>query len=434
MHRIAVVAATILNVVLLPAGSGDARSSSPPAVPAPTGAATSQSSTDALTIKQIAVRQGDAAVIQGPCGELGLIDTNRFREQEVLDVLDEFGSRALEWVSVSHYDADHLGDIVGVATAPGASVERAFDRGGDRNAHDTATYRDYFDWATSTATSREPVDIGDSFSLCSGDQSVSFAVLSAGTDGTAADGMPVTEENDKGLCLKLTYVAFDWATCGDVNGSNDGSRTDVETAVAPAIGEVDFAKINHHGSAFSSNQTYVDTLSAAAAVVSTGANGFGHPDPAVLARWDEHGDVFQTQDDDNNLVDGTVTVTTTGQGSFTLETSGSGITRSYPLDDAPRCPGLEGLSGNHIVGSADPETLRGTSGMDIMCGLGGDDLITGRGRRDVLAGGAGADRLSGGRGNDRLSGGAGNDVLNGGRGTDRCRGGPGRDTLSNCER
>jgi beta-lactamase superfamily II metal-dependent hydrolase len=428
MTRITLVAATLLIVAPLPPGSANADP------PASTAGVASAGPAGTLTIKQVAVRQGDAAVIQGPCGELAVIDTNRFRQQEVLDVLDGFGSRALEWVSISHYDADHLGGIVGVATAPGASVERAFDRGGDRNAHDTQTYRAYFDWATSAATTRQSLDIGASFSLCTGDQTVTFEVVSAGTDGTAAGGVVVTEENDKGLCLKVTYVAFDFATCGDVNGTDEGSRADVESAVAPAIGEVDFAKVNHHGSAFSSNPTYVDTLSAAAAVVSTGANGFGHPDTAVLARWDQHGDVFQTQDDNNDPVDGTVTVTTEGQGSFTVTTTASGISRSYPLGDAPLCPNLEGEAGNHIVGTAGDDTLSGTSSSDVICGLGGGDVLTGLGGEDLLAGGGGADRILGGAGNDELLGGRGDDVLKGGEGQDRCRGGPGRDTLQNCER
>jgi glyoxylase-like metal-dependent hydrolase (beta-lactamase superfamily II) len=103
--------------------------------------------TGLFTFVQIAVRQGDAAVLQGPCGELGLIDTNRFRSAEVLAVLDSFGSRQLEWIVVSHYDADHLGGIVDVATAPGVSVETVYDRGGDANERDTQTYMEYFAWS-----------------------------------------------------------------------------------------------------------------------------------------------------------------------------------------------------------------------------------------------------------------------------------------------
>jgi beta-lactamase superfamily II metal-dependent hydrolase len=422
----------LLGVIFL--GSVLLATRPPSANPSPTSPTGAMQLGGTLTIKQIAVRQGDAAVIQGPCGELGLIDTNRFREQEVLDVLDDdFGTRTLEWVAVSHYDADHLGGILGVVTADGASAERAYDRGGDENAHDTDTYRNYFDWATSPQTMRVPVDIGDSFTLCTGAETVTFEVVSAGTDGTAAGGVEVTEENDKGVCLKLTYVNFDFATCGDINGTDEGSRTDVESAVAQALGEVDFAKVNHHGSPFSSNQTYVDTLSPEAVVVSVGANGFGHPDPAVLARWDAIGDVFQTQDDNNDPVDGTITVTTDGQTMFTLTTSGPGITRSYSVDDSARCPGYEDVAGNHIVGTNGPEVLDGTADKDIICGLRGSDEIAGAGSRDVLIGGAGVDEMLGGGSNDRLLGNRGNDDLDGGPGRDRCRGGEGKDFFTRCE-
>jgi beta-lactamase superfamily II metal-dependent hydrolase len=66
---------------------------------------------------------------RAPVASSGPIDTNRFREDEVLAVMDGFGSRELEWVSVSHYDADHLGGIVDVATAP-AFGGTATDLGG----------------------------------------------------------------------------------------------------------------------------------------------------------------------------------------------------------------------------------------------------------------------------------------------------------------
>jgi hypothetical protein len=42
----------------------------------------------------------------------------------------------------------------------------------------------------------------------------------------------VSEENDKGVCLRIEFGAFDAATCGDINGTDEGSRTDVESEVA----------------------------------------------------------------------------------------------------------------------------------------------------------------------------------------------------------
>jgi beta-lactamase superfamily II metal-dependent hydrolase len=74
-------------------------------------------------------------------------------------------------------------------------------------------------------------------------------------------------------------------------------------------------------------------MSAEAAIVSVGANSFGHPDAAVIARWDANGTVFQTQSPVNNaLIDGDITVTTNGVSSFSVVGENSGVVFTSPLD------------------------------------------------------------------------------------------------------
>jgi len=147
----------------------------------------------------------------------------------------------------------------------------------------------------------------------------------------------VSEENDRGLCLHVTYRRFDLATCGDIDGTDDGARTDVETPAAAAIGDVEFARVNHHGSAYSSNPTWVSTLSAEAAVITIGKNSYGHPDPGVVARWEAEGDVYQTQNPETGaLVDGDVTVASDGETGFSVsaETGRAGRYALDPLEPA----------------------------------------------------------------------------------------------------
>jgi beta-lactamase superfamily II metal-dependent hydrolase len=164
---------------------------------------------------------------------------------------------------------------------------------------------------------------------------VTFTVVSAGTDGTAAGGVVVTEENDRGLCFHVEYHDFDLATCGDINGTDAGSRTDVETPVAAAIGDVEVAKVNHHGSSYSSNANYVSALSAEVAIISVGKNSFGHPDATVVSRWETYGEVFQTQSPtDNTMIDGDITITTTGTDSYTTSASASNRLLIRVMDEA----------------------------------------------------------------------------------------------------
>lgn len=278
----------------------------------------------------LAVAQGDAAVYQGPCGQRAVLDVNRFKDDDVLAFLDRTGSGNLAWIANTHYDADHLGGVEAVGRQTSPNV--VYDRGGPRSAKDSQTYRSYYDWATATGL-RRPVDIGDTLTLCSGSEQVTFTVVSAGTDGTAVGGVSVSDENDRGLCFLVEFGHFDHATCGDVNGTNAGSRTDVESAVAGSIGDVEVAKVNHHGSSYSSNSTYVSTLDAEAAIISVGNNSYGHPSQTVINRWDQRGQVYQTQrGSDGALVDGDITVTTDGTSGFTIDTETGGAS-SFPLDE-----------------------------------------------------------------------------------------------------
>jgi Ca2+-binding RTX toxin-like protein len=76
-----------------------------------------------------------------------------------------------------------------------------------------------------------------------------------------------------------------------------------------------------------------------------------------------------------------------------------------------KCPGYEATPGNHIVGTAGNETLKGGVGIDVICGLGGRDVLVGLGGNDILVGGLGNDVLKPGPGADTVIGSAGIDSV-----------------------
>jgi beta-lactamase superfamily II metal-dependent hydrolase len=281
----------------------------------------------------VSVGQGDATVFEGPCGELAVLDAPSSGVDAVLSILDRAGSRNLKWLGVSHYDADHLGGIVKLATKEGVQVNVAVDRGGGPRAKKGKGYTRYQSWLTSTGVDHLAPAIGDQMVLCEGTDPVVFEVVSVGSDGTAVNGLRVPDENDKGLCFKITYRRFSMASCGDSNGETVGKRRDLESPVAPLIGKVDVAKVNHHGSIHSSNPLYVETLAPSVAVVSVGKNSYGHPHPRVLRRWDAVGDVYQTALPNGSTLDGNVVVSTDGRASFVVTTKNSGVERQYALGD-----------------------------------------------------------------------------------------------------
>lgn len=302
----------------------------------------------ALQVFYVAFGQGDAAVWRGPCGEVGIIDAGAGSTDELLGVLAGLGSRQVAWIAPSHGDTDHLGGVVDLATADGVEVEAVIDPFTSADDHPTETFAEYWAYATGPSVQRRQVDIGDTFDLCG---TVTFGVVSAGYDGTAVGGLEVSEANDKGACLHIRYGAFDAASCGDVNGTDESFRTDIESAVAPLIGPVELVKINHHGSVYSSNDAYVGTLSPAAAVVQVGANSFGHPVASVLERWRAEGaSVFQTLvgdtegTDEGQPLDGTVLVTVV-EGSFTVTGTASGRSETFAFDQTDGGGGPDGVPG-----------------------------------------------------------------------------------------
>ena len=125
--------------------------------------------------------QNEAALFRAPCGETALIDAGEGAADDVSDQLAAWGTTGRTWAVASHYDADHIGDIADLTTP----VPVLYDRGGGAAAKATATYDRYFAYAE--ARTHTAVDIGSVLTLCPGAEQVTFTVLSAGTDGTAAD-------------------------------------------------------------------------------------------------------------------------------------------------------------------------------------------------------------------------------------------------------
>ncbi len=92
-------------------------------------------------------------------------------------------------------------------------------------------------------------------------------------------------ENPLSTCLKLSYGPFDYFTGGDISGLNAIGESDlnsVESHIAPVIGPVDIATLNHHGNRDSQNAFYVRTIRPRVWIGQTWSSD--HPGHEVLRR------------------------------------------------------------------------------------------------------------------------------------------------------
>ena len=102
------------------------------------------------------------------------------------------------------------------------------------------------------------------------------------------DEHPVNE-NTFSMCMRIVYGKFVYATCGDLPGrqtaiteTTTSRYHDMETLIAPMMGEVDLYKVNHHGTKWATNQVWANTLKPTVSVVSCGDGSTTHPSSSAM--------------------------------------------------------------------------------------------------------------------------------------------------------
>lgn len=92
-------------------------------------------------------------------------------------------------------------------------------------------------------------------------------------------------ENPLSTSIKISYGKFDYFTGGDIKGVDDYGDSDfesIESHIAPVIGPVDIATLNHHGNRDSQNKYYVRSIRPRVWIGQSWSSD--HPDNNVLRR------------------------------------------------------------------------------------------------------------------------------------------------------
>lgn len=263
-----------------------------------------------LQIHCLNVGQGDATLVIAPSGRTLLVDAgyDSLGLRKVLPWLSSLGITSLDWIIATHYHGDHIGGLDEVISALSRdSVKQAvYDRGW---SYGTNAYDDYI-----RAAGAKRRTITDGLALDLGDGAV---VRCLAVNGNGRLRSPFTDppwsENDLCIALRISYQAFDFFVSGDLSGESTAYYRDIETSVGPEVGPVEVLRVNHHGSAYSSNRAFLAALSPLASVISCGKNDYGHPSYEALNRLRPYGPVYQTADRNGRPVDGDVIITSDGR-------------------------------------------------------------------------------------------------------------------------
>lgn len=287
-------------------------------------------STGVLQIHCLDVGQGDCTLIISPAGGTFLFDAgyNGQGNAAVIPHLQSLGFEGLDYVSCSHYHADHIGGIDEVVNYIGIDSVRVsvLDRGW---SYTTLTYQDY---ASAVAPKRTTIYDGQVVDLGGG-----AAVTCLGLNGNGLISAPFDdkEENDMCVALLVEYGSFRFFVAGDLSGVNSSYYRDIETSISAEAGDVDIYRVDHHGSSSNTNSNLVNSLSPEVSIISCGSNSYGHPTQTVINRLVSAGSyIYQTHTGDGGTIppgDGEVVnddiIIEVGTSSYTINND-----RTYPLD------------------------------------------------------------------------------------------------------
>jgi len=231
-----------------------------------------------IAVHFLDVGQGDSELVVLPGGVRVLVDGGPPNGALLknLDAILPFQTRSLDIVALSHPQLDHFGGLFGLFERYRVGALLYASRKGSGVSAETF-------WEAVSRSRTQLVELREGSRVCY--RTSCFSVLSppAGETGLS--------ENDMSLALLFKGGGATLLFAGDSGGAH-------EEVLGRAAGLVDVLKVSHHGSRFSSDAEFLETILPRIAVIEVGKNSYGHPSPEVLERLRNVAAlIFQTDQD-----------------------------------------------------------------------------------------------------------------------------------------
>ena len=233
-----------------------------------------------LRITCLDVGQGDGIVLQTHEGYAFLIDGGSTSKKQtgtfqLLPFLKSQGIGRLDGILISHTDEDHMNGVIEMLTLKKAGLSSV--------SVDTLYMPDWKvipkAWEELATLAGEcgtrVIKVSEGARLTCGEMT-----LEAKAPAEDAAGEDVNEDC---MVLLLTYRDFSALFTGDI-----GEET--EQKLLPSLPQVDFLKVGHHGSRYSSCEAFLETIRPEIGVISCSeSNRYGHPSPETVERLERNG-------------------------------------------------------------------------------------------------------------------------------------------------
>lgn len=249
---------------------------------------------ESLQVHFIDVGQGDAILIQSKDAAM-LIDAGENNMGEVVvEYLQTQGIQSLDYVIGTHPHSDHIGGLDVVIDNLEVNKVILPDK-----VHTTKTFEDVIDAIDEKNLTITKPMVGTSYSL----GAANFTII-------APNRKSYSNLNDYSVGIKLTYGEHSFLMVGDAEVLSENEILNNGINLASNV-----LKISHHGSSTSSSKEFIDAIDPEYAVITVGANDYGHPHKEIIADLTSRKIPIYRTDEDQTIIfttDGTsLTVTTT---------------------------------------------------------------------------------------------------------------------------
>jgi competence protein ComEC len=284
----------IIIIVCLLSSCGALPDATTPGDISVSGAPTSGSGEQGLTVYFIEVGQADSALIICD-GAAMLIDGGNVADSDLIYAfLKNHGVSHLDYIVGTHAHEDHIGGLAGALNY--ASVDTALC---PVTEFDSKAFRNFVKYLGEQGKAITVPTPGDTFKL-------------GGTDVEIAGPVnPSNEPNNTSIVLKLTYGDVSFLFTGDAERGEEADILEAGYDISATV-----LKVGHHGSDTATSYPFLREIMPEYAVISCGANNsYGHPHENLLSRLrDADVTVFRTD------MQGTITATSDGKTvAFTAE-------------------------------------------------------------------------------------------------------------------
>ena len=258
-----------------------------------------------LQVHYIDVGQADCILIRVPTDDgvkNMLIDagtSDGYKQQVILDYLDNLEITTLDYMIVTHPHADHNAAALKILKTyavdslilPECETEQK-------------TWLNMLEWLDEQDKEYIPSEVGNTYNI--GD--ASFEILGP------VDVSKVKDANDYSVVIRLDYGENSFLFTGDAEKMSEEAMLDASPA---SKFKCDVLKVGHHGSDSSTSEAFLSAADPSLAIIMCGeGNEYGHPKPEILERL-EKANVKVLRTD----LEGTIVICSNKQEVYRLTTS-----------------------------------------------------------------------------------------------------------------